>query len=210
MTASEFLEQWQDFNESPNFVRYPLGVMASFGVTEADQLFLMEAGLPAFATPHLWFFWKAGESLPPPVDPYGGALALKSSGMGMIGSTAEGWPIYLDGDRPGQILCLRLDSDLFPQLLNSSFRQLAACLIAYDNAVELALADGASRGIEDAWRKRDYPSDLDAQHSGKNAGDRPRRLFGRQLLAVALLDVAHADVMQNSPISDSHGEAIAR
>ena len=58
MTASEFLEQWQDFNESPNFVRYPLGVMASFGVTEADQLFLMEAGLPAFAAPHLWFFGR--------------------------------------------------------------------------------------------------------------------------------------------------------
>ena len=46
MTPVEFLEQWQDFNESPNFVRYPQRVMASFGVTEPDQLFLMEAAVP--------------------------------------------------------------------------------------------------------------------------------------------------------------------
>ncbi len=47
MTAAEFLEQWQEFNESPNFVRYQQGLMASIGVTEADQLFLIKAGLLA-------------------------------------------------------------------------------------------------------------------------------------------------------------------
>jgi len=162
ITAAEFLEQWNRSNESPQYVRYPQALMASCGVSAGDRLFLAEAGLPSIAN-QLHFFFEGGELLPPPADGHGRVLQGAPSGLGMIGSTAEDWPICLDPARPGQILCLRLDSDLLPQLVNSSFRQLAACLIAYRNTVDSAIAHGDSRGNEDAWRNRDYPPELDAQ-----------------------------------------------
>jgi hypothetical protein len=137
--------------------------VASYGVSADDQRFLTEVGLPAWAAPYMYFFFDGGPDLPQPHDAYDRPIPGARPGLGMIGSNAEEWPICLDPTQPGRVLCLRLEPGLPLQLLNSSASQLAACLLAYSQTVNAALAWGAAHGLDDAWRKRQYPSKLDVR-----------------------------------------------
>jgi hypothetical protein len=109
------------------------------------------------------FFCNDGEKLSPPVDSSGSPLQGAHQGLGMVGSNAEEWPVSLVTTRPGQFVCLQLGTNSPVKLLNSSARQLGACLLAYCHAVDAAVKYGSASGHDDAWRKRQYPSRIDTE-----------------------------------------------
>lgn len=146
ITPKEFVAKWKTCNESSRFVLYPQRVTSLFGLPAEDRLFLADAGLPAWAAPHMHFFFGGGDTLLVPHDQYGIAVANAPAGLGMLGGNAEGWPICFDRARPGEVLCLRLEAGLALQFVNASVRQLAACLLAYGQMVEAALAWGGLHG----------------------------------------------------------------
>jgi hypothetical protein len=162
--AESFVSGWIEMtrNEDPQFVRYPVSALAPFNASPEDVHLAANAGLPSWAAPHMHFFLD-GPTLPPPRDPRGGPLDGVPSGLGMIGCSAEDWPICLDAANSGQVVIIRMEPGYPLQLLNSSFRQLAHSLLAYCEMVERALLLGKEQGHEDAWRKRLYPAEFNTR-----------------------------------------------
>ena len=159
----EFWRAWPSTEDDDAFVRYPAKALEPFGLDSDDVALLADAGLPAWAAPHLNFFAGSDAQLSPPEDPYGRPYPSILTGVAMIGAAEDGWPLCLDRGRPGQVLWWHPSEAPEGILVNSSPRQLALALLAYGCAVEKALSHGAAAGEEDAWRRRRYPPEIDQQ-----------------------------------------------
>ena len=165
ITANEFLAAWSACNEAPTFARFAPSAMTRFNVSSEDLDFLANVGLPSFAAPHMSFFRSDEDGLPTPCDPFGISMELEAGRFGMVGCTAENWPICLDVNRPREIVCLRLEPGYPQQRLNTSFLKLAECLLAYCQTVDETLAYGKLHDDDDAWRHRRYPPEFDTKLS---------------------------------------------
>ena len=162
----DFRARWA--GPSPaKFVRYPPELLAPFPITAPDVEWLAGCGLPDWAAPNMHFFCEATDRLPLPADPYGVPLVGAGPHLGMIGTTGEGWPICLTSAVSSGVICIELESPYRQRLLNSTIQQLAATLLAYNEAVEAALEYGIALGERDAWRRHRYPKEFDARLKGQ-------------------------------------------
>lgn len=160
-SPEEFRSRWDgDVN---SFFRFPLPLLASFGVSPEDSTFQLVSGVPSWAAPSMNFFYRGGDRLPEPEDEAGEPLQGDMRGFGQIGSTGEGFPICLKKGGVGEILCIEPGTTGSVKLLNSSFTQLLATLLAINETVCKAITFGEANGVQDAWRKREYPGILDEE-----------------------------------------------
>jgi hypothetical protein len=158
-SPEEFRSRWD--GDVDSFIRFPLPLLASFGVSQEDSAFQLVSGVPSWAAPNMHFFYDGGDQFPRPEDDDGSQLEGDMSEFGQIGSTGEGFPICLKRGGGGEIICINPDEPGSVKLLNSSFTQLLATLLAINEMVSKAISYGEANGVQDAWRKKQYPRVLD-------------------------------------------------
>lgn len=131
LSPKDFVARWG--KDDVPLVRFPMKVLKSLSISEADKAFLSQAGLPESAAPFLSFRAPDSGELPTVAALWDVAKAFAA--YREIGSDGAGNSIALDENKNGEVVLIDHDNDFTRQLVNQSLSQLAESLLAYRKLV---------------------------------------------------------------------------
>ncbi|CAN5264526.1 hypothetical protein BH10PSE14_BH10PSE14_11110 [soil metagenome] len=124
MSPDRFIGAWGD--DSDQLATFRLGLLNQFPLRFVDKAFLMTAGLPSGAAPHLSFGPK-----------YAQLGSMPGNGIGddfQIGQNGSGDPVVVTPD--GEIRDLNHDDGFVPRYINRDLPTLAQSLLLYRRLIQ--------------------------------------------------------------------------
>lgn len=151
ITSKEFVSKWSAI-ENEKLLKFNSESLNHLNIDNQSKIFLIEAGLPASASPFLEFEVIYGKAIPTASEKWG--IDNKYSIYKCIGSNGSGDPICIN-EINGNIIFLNHDDDFKEVLINSSIFQLAESLLAYALlAVETINENGEEAFLDNSIPKR--------------------------------------------------------
>ncbi|MGA2497512.1 MAG: SUKH-4 family immunity protein [Tepidisphaeraceae bacterium] len=135
ITPDAFVAAWR--KDRP-LIRFPKRTLDALPIRQEDKDFLAKAGLPESAAPFLSFKVPYSRPLATIAEMYSQPQQFRR--YRAIGFDGAGNPIAIDETNHGQVVCLDHENGFASELVNTSVRQLAQSLLAYERMIRNAIA----------------------------------------------------------------------